>query len=570
MRQQKRHPANNPAVKRRPLADEAPRSLQPPGWLLALLLVAGVFIACMPVWQAGFIWDDDDHLTQNPCIVGPLGFKAIWTTGAAVYYPLVLTTFWIQHALWGLNPLPYHLLNVAMHAACALLLWRVLQRLRVPGAWFGAALWALHPVQVESVAWITELKNTQSCFFYLLAILFFLKWRVAGVLPGGRSGEGNYALALLCAALAILSKTSTVILPVVLGLCWWWIEGRWRWRNGLRLAPFFLISGLASAWTIWEQKFHSGALGPEWAQTGAERLVIAGKVVWFYLGKLLWPHPLIFIYPRWAIAAAQPAAYLPVLAVVVTLLILWRYRNGRMRPLFFAFACFLVSLFPVLGFFNIYFFRYSFVGDHFQYLASLGPLVLVAAAVTSALSRLKGGQRFLQPVLCGTVLLGLGALTWQQTRLYRDNQTLFQATLDRNPNCWIAQNNLSLVLLAAGQAPEAKVRLEQALALKPDYAEAHNNLGAALDLLGQRSAAIDHYRRATQLKPDYTEAWINLAIDCFLTSRPQADALAVAQKALDLARSRGQKAFARRMEEWIMMAQPQTVSPPGQRLGPGQ
>src|ERR1019366_8057110 len=219
MRQQKRHPANNPAVKRRPLADEAPRSLQPPGWLLALLLVAAVFIACMPVWQAGFIWDDDYHLTQNPCIVGPLGFKAIWTSSAAVYYPLVLTSFWVQHALWGLNPLPYHLVNVVLHAACAILLWQVLRQLNVPAPWFGAALWALHPVQVESVAWITELKNTQSCFFYLLAILFFLKWQADGSRAGRRGSEGVYALAMLCGVLAILSKASTVMLPVVLGLC---------------------------------------------------------------------------------------------------------------------------------------------------------------------------------------------------------------------------------------------------------------------------------------------------------------------------------------------------------------
>ena len=145
-------------------------------WFWALLLIAFVFIAYAQVFRADFIWDDESHLTQNPCVVGPLGLKEIWTTTQAVYYPLVLTTFWALHKFVGLNPLPYHALNVLLHAVSAILLWRVLRLLQVRGAWFGAALWALHPVMVQSVAWVTELKNTQSCVFYLLSILFFLKW----------------------------------------------------------------------------------------------------------------------------------------------------------------------------------------------------------------------------------------------------------------------------------------------------------------------------------------------------------------------------------------------------------
>ena len=149
-------------------------------WFWALLLLALVFIAYTQVFWAGFIWDDESHLTQNPCVVGPLGLKEIWTTTQAVYYPLVLTTFWALHKFVGLNPLPYHALNVLLHAVSAILLWRVLRLLELRGAWLGAALWALHPVTVQSVAWVTELKNTQSCVFYLLSILFFLKWEDQG------------------------------------------------------------------------------------------------------------------------------------------------------------------------------------------------------------------------------------------------------------------------------------------------------------------------------------------------------------------------------------------------------
>ena len=303
-------------------------------WFLGLLLVAATFVAYWPALHGKFIWDDDFHLTKNPCIIGPIGFKGIWTSSAAVYYPLVLTSFWVEHALWGLDPLPYHLVNIAMHTACAVLLWQVLLRLNVRAAWLGAALWALHPVQAESVAWITELKNTQSCFFYLLTILFFLKWQTSGGPDGQNRPEGHYMLALLCAVLAITSKASTVMLPVVLGLCWWWMDGRWRWRNLVRLIPFLLVSAVASGWTIWEQKNHSGALGPEWAQSWPERAVIAGKVIWFYLGKLLWPHPLIFIYPRWTIDASQFVAYLPVLAAMLMLFVLWLNRNGRPAGVF--------------------------------------------------------------------------------------------------------------------------------------------------------------------------------------------------------------------------------------------
>ena len=470
-------------------------------WLRALLLVSAVFLAYQTVWHAGFIWDDDAHLTANRCIVGPLGLKEIWTSAAANYFPLVLTNFWVQHALWGLAPLPYHLVNIGMHAGCALLLWRVLRRLGVRGAWLGAAIWALHPVQVESVTWISELKNTQSCLFFLLAIEFFLRWVGA---EGFKTGRWYYALAVLGALLAILSKPSTVMLPVVLGLCWWWQTGRWRWRQTVALLPFFLLSTLASGWTVWEQQFHSGALGAEWNLSWGGRLIVAGKVVWFYLGKLLWPHPLTFVYARWQIDATHALAYLPLLAILVLGLWLWRQRHGWLRPEFFAAAYFFVSLFPVLGFFNIYFTRYSYVSDHFQYLASIGPAALAGAGLASLATR-----RELRAALSGFLLLALGCLSWRQGVDYVDDATLWRATLRRNPDCWLAHNNLA-VLLTAGQPDTAIAHLEQALRLKPDYPEAHYNLGNALSAKDRWTDAIAHYESALRLKPDYLMAHCNL------------------------------------------------------------
>ncbi|MGC3992469.1 MAG: tetratricopeptide repeat protein [Chthoniobacteraceae bacterium] len=478
-------------------------------WLWGLALVFMVVLAYLPAMRAGFIWDDDQHLTENPCIVGPLGFKGIWTTSEATYYPLTLTSFWVQHQLWGLNPWPYHLVNILVHAACTLLLWRVLRHLQIVGAWLGAALWAIHPVQVESVAWITELKNTQSCLFYLLAMLFFFHWRQRE--PAARRVNGSYLWALLWAALAILSKSSTVMLPVMLGLGWWWQDRRWSWRNVGWLVPFVFISLSASGWTIWEQKFHSGALGPEWSQSGLDRIVIAGRAFWFYLGKLVWPHPLIFIYPRWELDAGNPLEYLPALAAIWAVIALWSRRDGKLRPLFFAAACYTVSLFPVLGFFTIYFFRYSFVGDHFQYLASMAPLALVAAGIVQTREWTKGSWP-ITPMLAGAALImGLGVLTWRQGAMYFNAETLWRTTIAREPSCWLAYADLGVIQQDKGDWDGAMPLYKKALQLNPNFQEALNDVGLNLAHAGHLAEAIEHFQQALQIDPLFLQPRFNIA-----------------------------------------------------------
>lgn len=463
---------------------------------LAALLGAALAVAYLGSLRGGFLWDDDLHITANPTIIGPLGLKEIWTSARANYFPLTLTSFWLQHAAWGLEPLGYRLVTLACHLGAAFLLWRVLARLGLPGAWLGAALWALHPVQAESVAWICELKNTQSAVFFLAAILCHLRWREAP--PGGERLRWH-AAALGCALLAILSKPSTVMLPVVLGLLGWWKSRRWDWRDGLPLAPFFALSAAAAAWTIWEQRHNSGALGPEWNQTFPERLVIAGRAIAFYLGKLAWPEPLTFIYPRWRIAADGPGAFLPLIGVAALLGALWL---GRRRPAvaaaFLGAGCFVALLFPVLGFFNVYFFRYSFVGDHFQYLASMAPLALAGAGLAVATGRLGAMPR---TAGAAVLLAGLTFLTAREAREYRDNETLWRATLADNPGAIMAWLNLGDTYVRQGRLEEAVATFSHVTRIKPDDFDAYNDLGGALLQLGRNAEALVALERAAAFAP---------------------------------------------------------------------
>jgi len=501
-------------------------------WLWGLLLILAVIVAYVPVWWAGFIWDDDFHLTANPCIVGPLGLKEIWTTKAASICPLVLTTFWMEHALWGLSPLPYHLVNVFLHGLNAMVLWRVLLRLGIPGAWLGAALWALHPVQVESVAWITEMKNTQSCLFYLLSVLFFLRWLQAA--QKNQPSGWNYACSLLFAAMAMASKSSTVVLPVVLCLCAWWMEGRWNWRTVTKVWPVFamaVVAGLLPFLTL--DVGATADIDSLGVRSWAERFVTAGDAIWFYLGKLLWPHPLIAVYPRWKIDAGNWVSYLPLLGVVVLLLYLWLKRKTWARPWFFAFAYFLAALIPVLGFVDNTFLRLSFVADHFQYLADMAPLALVGFGMVRLGECIIPKRTHLRLAFAGGVLLLLGIMTSRQAWIYQSEQTLWTDTMAKNPKCSQAFINLGNVFLQKRQSNEAMAQYQKALELQPNKALIHIDLGDALIQEGQLDQALAQYQKALEIKPNFAEAYYDLGV--LLSQKGQwTEAITQYKKALEI------------------------------------
>ncbi len=513
----------------------------------AFTIVAVTVLAYGPALRAGFIWDDDIYVTDNHLLTDTDGLRRIWCEVGATpqYYPLVHTSFWIEHHLWGLAPAGYHATNVLLHAGGALLLWAILRRLAVPGAWMAAAVFAVHPVHVESVAWVTERKNVLSGVFYLASLLAYLHFiGIASAREGSVGTWRNYALALLLFACALLSKTVTCSLPAVILLLVWWKRARIGWRDVRPLLPMFVLGAGLGLVTVWLERHHVGARGAEWDLSLADRCLIAGRAVWFYAGKLVWPAKLTFIYPRWQVDGASAWEYVIPLAALFVVAALWLLRKKAGRGHLVAVLCFIGSLGPALGFVDVYPMRYSFVADHFQYLASIGLIVLfVAIGVTrarSVMTSCSGTTREPRPLqrspeimLCAVVLITLTTTTWRQVHAYVDLKTLWTDTLAKNPSAWIAHNNLGIILAAEGKTEQAKAHYGQALNLKSDHPEAHNNLGAILAQEGSIDEAIQHIQAAIRYKPDYLEAYNNLGN--VLTDRGRlAEAVACYDQALKI------------------------------------
>jgi protein O-mannosyl-transferase len=519
-----------PATQAKPAPPRAAASVMArprvPAWLLGTLLVLGTILAYQPVWHAGFVWDDDTFLVDNPLIKAGDGLYRFWcTTAAPDYFPLTSTTLWLEWRLWGDHPLGYHLVNVLLHAASSVLLWGVLARLKIRGAWLAAAIFALHPVNVESVAWITERKNTLAMFFSLLSLSCCLRSE-PDPRPSARDPNAAnrpqpstldfdwrwYWLGLGAFALALLSKTAAVTLPVLLLGLAWWRHGRIERRHVWRALPFFAIAGLLGLITVWFQSHRSIGSEIVRADSFSVRLAGAGWGVWFYLYKALWPLKLAFVYPRWSIDGSKPLSYLPGLLALAGGVVCWHYRRRWGRPALFALGYFVVMLLPVLGFINIYFMRYSLVADHWQYFSIVGPIALLAGTLTAAGEPLGRPSPRLGVALGGAVLLVLGVLTWKQSHIYADQETLWQDTLAKNPACPMAHNNLGYALGKKGQTDEAIRHYQEALRLEPGYAEAHNNLGNALAMKGQTDEAIRQLQEAMRLKPDEADVYSNLGV----------------------------------------------------------
>jgi tetratricopeptide (TPR) repeat protein len=602
-------------VPRERLGTSVPAAL-PLGALAGAAAIAVVaFLVYFPSISGGFVLDDNYYLTDALFVKTSDGLYNFWCTSKPVdYWPASNTTFWIEWRLWGMHPTGYHVTNLILHIVESWLIWVILRKLCIPGAFWAAIIFTVHPVNVEATAWIAQRKDVTAMLFLLLSILWYIKHlspsrgdEVHGSrhTPCADPAQGVcglhfdrwYWLSLAAFVLAMLGKGSAAILPLLLlGIVWWMRPGgtvpifgstkMWLFpytrRDFARIAPFFLVAA-ALIWTnVWFQTHGSGEVIRRYGFV--ERLLGAGGAVWFYLYKALFPIDLCFVYPQWKIVAGEPLWWVALAGALAVTAVLWRYRKTWARPLLFAWGFFGVALLPVLGFTNVGFMKYSLVADRYQHIAIIGVIALVSAGLGAWQGRARGRARRAAIAVAAVAMGTLAFLAFRQNGLYRDATTLYPATLLKNPDCWLVRNNLGGALLQTGRIEEAKEHLEKALILNPDSADAHLNLGVVLKTMGRYPEAIDQYMRALalnpkdpanhfalgevlvetgrskeaighylevlRLKPDFPEVYFNLAL-AYANIHQSAQAVSAARKALELARSKGQTAPAKKIEDWL-------------------
>jgi tetratricopeptide (TPR) repeat protein len=483
----------------------------------AWCIVIAVWVAYLPAISGGFIWDDDAYVTENSMLTAADGLRRIWFSAhfQSQYFPLVYTTLRFERALWGLNPLGYHLVNACLHALNALLVWKLLKRLAVPGAWLAAAIFALHPVQVETVAWITELKNTQSTLFYLLALLAWMKFT-------DESGGGSaryYALAMVLHLLALFSKTTACTLPAPMLLVLWLRNQPVTRQRVIQVLPFVLSGiamGLVSIW--WEGHLGNYQTNYGLAFSPLERMLIATRAVWFYAGKVVWPANLTFSYPKWQIDPRDPWQYSWAAACVVAVAVLFRWRRATGRGPIIAAAFFAAVLSPMLGFVSLYTFRYTFVADHYQYLACLGPFAAFAAAAVW-LADHRGLADHTRQLLGLSLVLALGVLTWSRAGVYHSAETLWRDTLEKNPDSAMAHINLAKTYRAQGREPQSEAQFREGLRLAPGEESIHYDFANMLLRAGKLDEAISEYQAELRLNPVDPDAHNNLGIAFYQAHR---------------------------------------------------
>jgi tetratricopeptide (TPR) repeat protein len=488
-------------------------------WVWAAALVLLVVVVYWPTLANGFVWDDEVHVASSSDPASPASLRTIWVNRNSVlqYYPLTQSTFWTEYRLWGLDPLGYHVVNLLLHAVTVLFAWRLLTRLGVPGAWLAAAIFAVHPVEVESVAWVTEQKNMLSCALALASILAYLRFSPPEAANPAESEVSPqqgawryYGLALGLFIAALLSNTVTATVPAVLLVVYWWKQGRVPRREIVGLAPFFAIGLALSVVTIGLEKTHIEATGQVWSLSPLDRLLVGGRALWFYADKIVWPQPLIFFYPRWPINSYDPWQYLYPAAALAVLVSLWLARKRIGRGPLAAVLIFAGVLTPVLGYFDIFSFRYSFAADRFQYHASIALIALAAAVLARGSERLGQRIRWLSSLAVICLLLLLSAVAEQRTLAYHDRDTLYDNTLALNPDAWVIPEDLGNFLRNHGKNEQAIPWYRKAIEIRTKLVSDEPTLSAHRKGLAgcysQLALALQHSGKAAEAEASHREA----------------------------------------------------------------
>jgi len=496
--------------------------------LQALVIVAAGLWIYWPVLHGDWVWDDNSLISQNALVHDPAGLWKIWLepTSLIDYQPLKVSMEWLEWYLWDNDTLGYHLINVILHLVSALLVWKLLRKFNLRWAWLGGLIFAVHPVMIESVAWISELKNTLSLPPFLLAMIFYLDYEEHG-------NWRDYILALGLFLAAMLCKTTMVMFPVIILLYACWRRGRIVWNDIKSSAPFFGLSLVMGLVTIWFLQHH--AMGQEIIPLGGifSRLALVGLTISFYFSKCFLPTGLLPIYPQWPVDPPSLMEFLPWPILGGVLWWLWTKRCSWGRHALLGLGFFLINLLPFMGFTAGSYMNFTWVMDHFLYIPIIGLIGLVVAALGQMKEKLPAVAR---PYGIGMVAIVMALLAWEShgySGMFINEETLWTYTLEHNPEAWPAHNNLGKALLQKGEVHEAMEQFEQTLKINPDYDVAHYNLGNALIQTGRIAEAIDQYKQALRINPDYTEAHDNLGVALFQTGQTS-EAMSQVERALQI------------------------------------
>ncbi len=532
-------------------------------WLAAATVLGMALIVYWPTLHNDLInWDDFEYLTKNDYVAERGGLARIWNYKEKheQFYPMVFTSFWLEHKITlklrgkealdsvkgvdhlerGFEPKVHHLTNMVLHGVCAALVVWLLRLLGVKPwvAWLTAALFTVHPINVASVAWTAERKNVLSGVLYLLSFIFYLlDTRLRGT---RRRSWIAYGAGLVMFVLALMSKSAMMTLPASAILADRLIERRWSWQSWVRVAPMLILGAFSAYVTKTTEVRNAGVtmVPLEWEY----RPFAAAGAIWFYIGKLLLPYHFPGVYTRWDLRGSWPVFMAALAGIPVACGVVWKLRHRLPGAATWGLGHFVVSLFPMLGLVAFNYTQFSFVADHFVYLSSVGVLLCVALAVDYArnLAKAAWGRVWLPTALAGVVLVGMGAASFRHCKyVWKNGESFWVYTLNLNPGCWPGHYNLGNIYRRRASAMRSDLAGLRREAKQVDDEEVQAELLAEADSTNQEildllEKAAECYKRSAEAKVSLGQGWANRG-DVLATLARTEEALVDYKKALQTA-----------------------------------